>query len=148
MLPAAISRNGMTEPTAMERADSSSGPRSCRDDDCCTHEKRLTYVPTPSTFGRRTPENLPRSVVRRVSFALRRDSDADFGEESPRKKGCLKRSIGAGRRTRDNSPTTPARRVSFAAFDEVVHIPAEKAASSEDAPGAQPRSSAALPQVA
>jgi len=139
LLPTVILRNSTTEVLAIERIASSASPRSCRGDDTCARERSFTYVATPSTIGRRTPENLPRSSVKQMSFALGGDSDDDSGEESQCKTGCLRMPSWTGRRTRDSSPTTHARYVSFAAFDEVVHIPAEEVPMPENAPVASPQ---------
>jgi len=143
LLPTAILRSSTTKPIAVEQTADPFSPQSCRGDGGLTASRKLTYLPTPSTLGRRTPENLPRPMVKQVSFALGGDSDGDV-HESPRKTSCLRRPSWAGRRTRDNSPTMPARRVSFAAFDEVVHIPAEEVLAPEESQVVAPRPVALL----
>jgi len=130
LLPAAILRDspkgGQDRP--FEKSDGLLSSRACEDDDTHTRrgDRKLTYVPTPSTFGRRTPEGT--QPVKKVSFAADESSDDELRDGPIRKTGCLRKSSCAG-----NSPFTPARRVSFAAFDEVVHIPADGDPSAEEA---------------
>jgi len=125
-------------------------PRYWQNDDSCKSyaERKLTFVATPSTFGRRTPENAATSTEKKVSFALLDSSDEDPCESLQHKPGCLRKPSSAGRRASDHSPTKPARRVSFAAVDEVVHIPVEEVGVLKHVPVTPALCASTLPDVA